>query len=85
MTKRRSGIVILAEIVTGFFVSPHKKMSALLERRMRQKREARLLLVSELQRYNKGGESTAVDREGKWEVTEAVEHAKVRTLCVGEC
>lgn len=29
---------------------------------MRQKREVRLLLVSELQRYNKGGESTAVFR-----------------------
>lgn len=66
-------------------MSPYKEMEELLERRMRQKREERLLLVPERQRYNKGGESTAGDREGKWEVTEAVGNAKVRTLCVGEC
>lgn len=62
------------------FVHPSKEMGELLKRKMRQKREERLLLVSE----HTGGESTAGDREGKWEVTEAVGNAKVRTLCVGE-
>lgn len=40
--------------------------------------------MSERQRRKRGGERTAGDREAKWEVTEAVGNAKVRTLCVGE-
>lgn len=48
-------------------------------------REAAAAGVRTRQRYNKRGESTAGDREGKWDVTEAVGNAKVRTLCVGEC
>lgn len=81
MTKGRPGIVILV------WVSLQRDVGCRsYEREKRdKKREVRLLLlVSELRRYNEGGESTAVFREGKWEVTEAAEHAKVRTLCVGE-